>query len=190
MKEILKKFLLTSSVFYSIMIIILMIIKIVTLVETIELVDVEENKNKIEEYKTTLATLEKNKCTETIDKIIKYYENTSYNGKVPLKEIYDYNSFKSILTYYMEVKENCNLSDEIMKENKLPERVLTGAIAKEEVYQRYLFQYELSLPDFYMRNIGEAALTNSEYKIYRKAELEVISSLIEIISKEAVNEQT
>ena len=188
MKENIKKYLLISSVFYSIMIIILMIIKIVTLVETVGLVDTDENKSKLEEYETILATLDKNKCTETIDKIVKYYEKTSYDGEVSLKEIYNYNSFESILTYYMEVKENCNLSDEVMKENKLPERVLTGAIAKEELYQRYLFQYELGFTDFYMRNIGEAALTSVQYKITKEAELEVISSLIEIISKEASNE--
>lgn len=189
MKENIKKILLCISIFYSITIIVLTSITASNLVSTVELKDTQENKTKIAEYKQQLMTLPQNNCTEVIGEIISYYNETSYEGKVNLKEMYKYDYEKSLLSYYLKTRESCKLSKQDEEKYNLPTKFITASIQKDEMYQRYYFQYELKLTDYNTRIIVEPLLTNLEYEINRTMELEIISSLIEIVGKEvAINE--
>ena len=151
MKEKLKNYVFGISIFYSLMILILMIINITTATTSIELHDSEENKNKLNEYKKEIATLKQNDCTTTINKLINYYEATSYNGKIKLKDIY--NIEQGLLSYYGEMKENCNLTEEQLKKYNFPNKFITATIEQEEMFMKHYFQYELKFTDVLARTI-------------------------------------
>ena len=154
--------------------------------DTIELSDTEINKNNLISYKTKLSELEKNNCTQVIEKMIKHYEDTSYDGNIDLKETYEYHFNNGFLTYYVETKENCNLSEETIEEYNLPIKFLAASIQVDEIYQPYYYQYELNLKDFFVRQLTEPYITNVEYNINRGMELEIISALIELSNKEVI----
>lgn len=189
MKEKIKNILFSISIFYSITLIILLIFNTLNLVTEVELNDSEENKIKLNEYKEEVKSLEKNKCTDIINQIIKYYEDTSYNGKISLKEMYNYGTENNLLSYYINLKENCNLSEENIKKYDLPLKVLSASIQQDELYHRYYFQYEINIKDIFTRHVIEANLTNIEYKIRKNLELEIISNLIEISKMEEINNE-
>ena len=189
MKEKIKSILLVISVFYVVIIVILMIFKINNFVTTVQLTDSDENKNKLNEYKEELALLEKNDCTSLIGELIKHYEDTSYDGVVKIKDMWSYDENNGFLSFYTKIKETCNYDDEILKKYNLPSNFVTASIQRDELYQRFYFQYELGFLDIYMRDIAAATITSIEYNINRSTELEVIESLIEIYSKgEITNE--
>lgn len=189
MKDQIKKILFTISIFYSLVILVLMIVKMNSFITTVELTDSEENKNKLNEYKEKLNLLDKNDCTNLIEKVIDHYEETSYEGKIKIKDMYDYDGKNSLLSYYIKIKDICKFKDERLEEYELPTKFIISSIQRDELYQRYMFQYELGFIDFYMRDIGQAALTSVEYNISKKIELEIIDSLINIYNKEsALNE--
>lgn len=186
MREKVKNILFIISVFYSIIVVILMCITISNMRITIELYDTEENKNLLNNYKEQLAKIESNECTKIINEIIKNYEDTSYDGYVNLREMYEYDMEKSILNYYLEARNKCKISSDDEKKYNLPIKFITTSIQKDELYQPYYFQYELGIKDSSIRLIAEVGLSNVEYKINRTTQLEIISSLIEISSKEDI----
>ncbi|MBQ9072740.1 MAG: hypothetical protein IJY25_06245 [Bacilli bacterium] len=186
MKENIKKILFIISIFYSFIIVVLMLITSSNLVATIELHDSEENRTKLKGYKEQLSALEQNSCTETIAEIINHYEETSYDGEVSIRKMYEYDFDNSLLSYYTQVKQNCKLSE--VEENKynIATNFITSSIQRDELYQRYYFQYELGINDYMTRLIVEPSITSIEYQINRNIELEIISNLIEISSREVI----
>lgn len=188
MKENIKNILFTISIFYSLVIIILMCVTTSNLVINVELHDSEENRIKLTEYKVELRSLPKNSCTDVIEEIIRHYEDTLYDGKVNLRKMYEYDTTNSILSYYNKAKDKCNISEEDEKKYNLSTKFITSSIQKDEMYQRYYFQYELRIIDYFNRLIIEPATTGIEYHINRTEELEIIKALIEISSMEDVNE--
>lgn len=189
MNKKIKNILFTISTCYSLLILVLIIVKMNNFVTMIELTDSEENKNKLNEYKEEFNLLDKNDCTNLIGKVIEHYDETSYEGKIKIKDIYDYDGENSLLSYYLKIKDVCKFKDEILEEHGLPTKFITSSIQRDELYQRYMFQYELGFVDFYMRDIGQAALTGVEYNISKKIELEIIDSLITIYSKESASNE-
>ena len=189
MKEKLKFYLFASSIFYSITILLLIIFNISNSVTSIELFDSIENINKLNEYKKEVTLLEQNSCTNTINQMIDYYEQTSYNGKVNLKDIYNLGIEKSLLSFYIEIKENCDLTDKDIEKYNLPTKVLASSIQQDELLQNYYFQYELNLKDIFTRTVIEADISNTEYKISKNLQLEIIANLIELSNEEVkINE--
>lgn len=186
MKEKIKKQVFAISIFYSVVILFLMILNITSAVTSIELYDSEENRSKLNEYKKEIATLNQNECTTTINKIIKYYENTSYEGKVELKDIY--NIEEGFLSYFGEMKDNCNLTDEQLKKYNLSNKFISSTIHQEEIFTKYYFQYELNFSDNLNRTIIEPTLYNIEYEISKNTQLEIISILLDISKEVVVNE--
>ena len=188
MKGKIKNMLFVISTFYSLVIVIFMVIISVNLINTIELHDSKENKEKINLYKQQLATLEQNSCTEVINEIITHYEATSYNGEVSLREMFEYDFDNSLLSYFLKIRENCNLDSNQEKKYNLPIKFITSSIQRDELYQRYYFQYELNINDI-TRLIIEPQLSGVEYQINRAMELEIISDLIKIAKEEvSINE--
>ena len=189
MKEKIKNMLLPVSIFYVVMVVILMVFRINNFVTTLELIDSEGNKNKLNEYKEDLSRLDKNDCTNLIGSIIKHYEETSYDGMVKIKDMHDYDMNNGFLNFYLKLKEVCPFTEEILNEYNLPVKFVTTSIQRDELYQRYYFQYELSFVDTYMRDIVAASLNNIEYNINRGSELEIIKNLIQIYSEGEINNE-
>lgn len=178
MKEKIKKIIFNISIFYVVIVLVLMLISYFNATSSIELVNSEENIKELNKLKNEVTLLEKNSCTNEISKMIEYSENTSYNGKVNLKE--KWNDFNSYIDY-SELLKSCNVSEE---EKDIRNLIVTDMILEEKIYYgKYKFQYELGIKDFYSRMSNESALNNSLYYIIKRTELSIISNLIEVASK-------
>lgn len=188
MKKRMRDILFIISIVYSLAIIIFMTLTLINAKSSVELYDSEENIKKIAEYKKEVNLLPQNSCTYIIKDIIEYYEITSYNGEVNLKEMYDFSEKNSLLSFYVHVKDNCSLTDKLSNEYNLPTKFLTASIQQDELFHRYYFQYELSIKDVFTRSVMEASMTNVEYKIRKNIELDIISNLIALQKEGEVNE--
>lgn len=185
MKEKIKYLLFYGSMFYTILVVVLMLISLFSATTTIELYDNEDNLVKINQYKEELLKLGDNNCTKIINKMINFYENTSYNGEVELKSIWDYfvNVEDGYLHYVGEVRDNCNLTYEQMQELDFPSKFVNISVNTDKMFQPYYFQYELSLKDKLSREVMEFNTLNLDYSMRKKDELELISTLIELEKK-------
>jgi hypothetical protein len=180
MKDRVKSYLFYFSIIYSVLVIFGMIINYTVSVNSIELKDSEENISKINNYKDQLKQLSRNECTYLIDKMIIYYEDTSYNGHVNLKEMYSQNLKINFLSFYNDIKKTCNINDEMIDRHNLRMEFLSSEIPTDEIFQRYFFQYEIGLKDVLTRQIIEPLIHNAEYQISKAAQVEIIGHLIEI----------
>ncbi len=179
MKENIKRVLFISSMFFSIMIVVLTILTLFNMSGTVNLSDTKDNIDELDGYKKEVLKVKNNKCRNEINNIIKYYEETSYDGDVSVKEMFDYGFEHSLLEYYSKVKESCNISNDEADDNRLATKFLTASIQFDEIYQSYYYQYELGLKDKLIRDISEPSLNMVEYKINRSLILEIIDFLIE-----------
>lgn len=181
MKDKIKYIIFITSIIYSLIVMFLLTFNTLSLVDDVELYDAEENIIKLNNYKQKVKLLENNNCTNEINKIINYYEKTSYNGRVNLKDMYNYSMENgTLLNHYIELKENCNLSESNIEKYNLSLKVMAASIQEDELYHKFYFQYEINIKDIFTRNIAEANLMNVEYRIKKGLELEIISNLIEI----------
>lgn len=188
MKEKIKNTLFSVSIFYSVLIIGLMIFTVSTMNDSVEMHDSDDNKVKLKEYKEIISNLEDNECKDVINDIVKYYEDTSYNGSVNLKKMYDYDGKSGLLSYSVKAKDACNVSSDDEEKYSFSTKFLSSIMYRERLYQKYYFQYELKFTDMYMRDISEAQIHVTMYNASRKTILEIISGLIEISNKEVADE--
>ena len=178
-KEKIKNIILNLSIFYMLVVSALVLFNIATSVSELELNDSEENKNKIEELRLLNNSLKQDECTKIIDDIINYYNNTSYNGTVKLNRLYSENKNIGFLSFYLDVKNACNITDEKAKELELPNTFVTAAIQHDELFQAYMYQYELKISDTITRMVIEPELNNINYTIRKNHELKAINALVE-----------
>lgn len=180
--------LLFVSIFYIVSVVGLMIVNFCLSTSNVELHDSDDNVKKIKELRQEALALEVNSCTIVINDMITYYEKTSYDGKVNLKEMYDmfYSENISFLEYYLQIKEHCGLTDDEREKYDYPHLFMTAVIQNEAMLQRYLYQYELGFKDLYFRMIAEPNLNNTEYLIRKRAELKAISNVIEMVKERGV----
>ena len=183
MKKRMKGFIFSVSIFYSIIVLFFMVINLCNAVTSVELIDSKENKTKLTSYKQEILVLDQNSCTNVINNLINYYEQTSYNGEISLKEMYNLGNKTSLLSFYSLVKNQCKLSEKTTEKYNFPTKFLAASIQQDELFHRYYFQYELNIKDVFTRNIVEASMTSVEYKIRKNLELEIISDLIEIMKE-------
>lgn len=190
MKKNIRNGLVFVSIFYVVSVVCLMIVNICLSTVTIELHDSEDNVKKIKELRQEALALEVNKCSVVINDMITHYEKTSYDGEVKLKDIYDMlnpdSDYNSFLPFYLEVKEHCGVTDEEREKYDYPNLFITSVIQNEAIIQRYLYQYELSFKDLYFRMIAEPNLNNTEYLIAKRAEIKIISNVIEMVKERGV----
>jgi len=185
MKEKIKNILYGGSVFYTITVIILMLISLLNSVTTLELNDNKERKLQITQYKQEILTMENKECATVINNMIDFYEKTSYTGEVKLKDMYNYfiNDVDGYLHFYGEVRDNCNLKEEDMKDNYLPSKFVNISVGIGKLLNTYDFQYELSIKDYLSHQSMDIETLNLEYGIRKSNELEIISTVIKL-SKE------
>jgi hypothetical protein len=181
MKEKIKNILFGSFISYVIVIVALMLFSYFTSVSSISLSDSEENLEKIKQYKEEVNKLDNNNCVTVIDEMIEYYEDTSYDGLVNLKEMFEIAvDGKSYLSFYADIRDNCDLTNDVMNEMGYPTKIVPVAVNIDQLIQNYYYQYELSLKDMVSRQIMGFDLNNLEYQIRKKNELELIDSLIKL----------
>ena len=188
MKKNIRTGLLFVSIFYIVSVVGLMIMNFCLSTSNVELHDSDDNVKKIKELRQEALALEVNSCTIVINDMITYYEKTSYDGKVNLKEMYDMLNSENIsfLEYYLQIKEHCGLTDVEREKYDYPHLFMTAVIQNEAMLQRYLYQYELGFKDLYFRMIAEPNLNNTEYLIRKRAELKAISNVIGMVKERGV----
>lgn len=188
MKKNIRVGLLFVSIFYVVSVVCLMIMNFCLSTASVELHDSKENVNKIKELRKEALALDVNKCSIVINDIITYYEKTSYDGNVNLKEKYDMLNSENggFLGYYTKIKEHCGLTDEEREKYDYPNLFITAVIQDEAILHRYLYQYELGFKDLYFRMIAEPNLNNTEYLIKKRTELRIISNVIEMVKERGI----
>ena len=188
-KEKFKSIILNLSIFYMLVVSALVLFNIATAVSEIELNDSEVNKAKIEELRLLNNSLKQDKCTEIINDMIDYYNDTSYNGIVKLNQLYRENKNVGFLSFYIDVKDACNITDEKAKELELPTTFVTAAVQHDELFQAYMYQYELKISDTITRMVIEPELNNINYSIRKNHELKAIDNLVNYaIERNGINE--
>ena len=194
MKEKIKLMLLGAFIFYVIGIIGLIIYNGSKYNDTFYINNNPEFTKKITLYKQKLSKMENNSCKNSISKLISYYEKTNYSGNVKYSTINKliFNNSKNytlLSSNYESIKKACKLNDETIEKYNFDYLFLSGSIQFDEIIKDNNFAYELSFKDSSFRAIAEPNITNYEYTINRNATLTIISNLIEISTKDGVNNE-
>lgn len=194
MKEKIKLMLLGAFIFYVIGIIGLIIYNGSNYNDTFYINDNPEFAKKITLYKQKLSKMEDNSCNKSISNLIDYYEKTNYSGNVKYSTINKlmFNNSENntiLLSHYDDIKKACKLNDETIEKYNFNYLFLSGSLQFDEIMKDNYFAYELSFKDSFFRSIAEPSITNYEYAINRNATLTIISNLIEISSKDGVNNE-
>ena len=186
MKERVKDSILSISIFYMIVIVILTIITYCNMVTKIEFSSADElQNNELIEYKEIISKYEDSTCKNYINTLINKIEKDIYKSEIDLKGSYEEIINDSLLDYYGKARESCvSITSEKLIEEKMPVKFLTSTILVDEILSKYFFQYELSFKDIKMREIGEASLESVENNIKIQNELQIVNSLLKIIEWE------
>ena len=192
MKEIIKEHLVVISILYGIVIILLMGITYFKMDKHVEFQEDTDFIVTLNNYKKEIMLLEDTNCKSTLNKLVNYIEQNNLSGKVNLKDYYNkvfYNN-ESILSFYGEIKDNCSMiTEDVAKEHNLPIMFITASIQNDEIFGKYMYQYEINTKDLYFRNISEPALTSIENKIKNEMELKLIKDVLEIVKDLDIEEE-
>lgn len=182
MKEKIKIFIFNSFIFYVIIIIILTIVNMLNFISEIELNNNDENNSKIIVLEDRVNKLENSACKSLLKEMINTYNETSYDGIVKLSEFYNvYWNGTSILQFYNQIEEKCNINNEEMKNIDLHRESLNSVLYIENLVGKHMFQYEINLIDNYMHEIGEANTINMQYQLSKASELKIIENILDYI---------
>ncbi len=188
MRNKIKNALFVVSIIFVTTFLFLEIVNLVTFNDKVELEDREENIEKLNVYKERFNNLEDSSCKTSLEKFIKRYEKTSYKGKVSLKDIYnsldDDDSYASI---HIDIKKDCNISNEEANDYELTFYMLDCMITYEEYYNNLRFPYEIRIPDKLMREIAEPSLDATRYYKIKRSELLFIKNVLDLLEEKGVN---
>lgn len=173
-----KKYIFIIACVYMIIVTLSALINLNNSVSYVYLKDSKENKASLEKLKNQTKKVNNEKCRNAINQLINKYEDTSYNDKVNLKELYNENP--TYLLLYMTIKKDCKITKKEEKDYNLPSLLLNAQIDDEKLFQNYMFQYELNFKDTYSREMLEIDLIQIQYKLQRETLLHSISHLLEI----------
>lgn len=187
MKENIKKYCFGISFLYVISITLLVIVNFLSVPKTIYLKDSEDNLEKFNKLKNEVNTLKESECKTIINDFIKYYEKTSYDDNVLIRDIYDIAMNESPISYYMKFTEKCDITDEEVR-HKLANNAVSSSLQLDRIFVKDYFKYEITLKDEFNRMIIEPSFYNQEYIISKYEQLEIIEILIDSIKGGKVNE--
>lgn len=192
MKEKIKEHLVVISILYGIIIILLMGITYFKMDTHVEFQEDTDFTLTLNNYKKEIMLLENSNCKNALNNLVNYIEQNNLSGKVNLKDYYNkvfYNN-ESILSFYGEIKNACPMiTEDVAKEHNLPIMFITASIQNDEIFGKYLYQYEINMKDLYFRNISEPALTSIENKIKNEMELKLIKDVLKIVKDLDIEEE-
>ena len=147
--------------------------------ETIDFGPDDNYSNKIQNLKIAINKIEDLNCKDNLNNLLQVYENTNFIGNVNLKNIYKtLNELDFLTSNYFKVINNCQIEQETL--DKLEPYMLNSSFIYESIINKYLFQYELSLKDKYERIINETKFTNTQFRMNKLQELDIITKIIEV----------
>lgn len=182
MKDRIKDFLLKGLVYYSIFIVVLIIINMFNITSEIELNNKESNQEKLINIKERINNLEESSCKNVLTEMTNVHEQTNYNEKIKLSELYNqYWDGPSFLQFYEEINKKCNISEDEMKELNIPNHLINSILYMEDIAPKYMMQYEINLKDLYVREIAEADSIGLSYNTSKESELITIETVLDYI---------
>ena len=167
---------------YMVIVLFVVLLNYFTAIKSIELYDNQDNIELLNSYKTEVDNIKNEACRQAVNGFIQKYEVTSYDGEISLQDFYK-NVIQhggSPLAFYPNLREACNISPEEAEKYNLSILFLTAAVQDDAIMSKYVFQYELHIKDYYLRDLMEGQLANVDYTIQRKNELSIISNIIEL----------
>ena len=163
MKEKIKEYLLVISIFYGIVIIALMTMTYTKMENYIEVKAPDNFYTDLSKYKTEVTKVKNESCKQEIGNLINFIESHTLNGKVNLKDYYaQLLNGEAIAEYYSNTKTACSISDVTATDKGLEHMFLAATMQNDEIYQKYLYQHELSIKDVNYRMIAEPSMINNE----------------------------
>ena len=184
MKEKIKKVLLIISLTFISMFSLIEIFNVITYSNKVYLEDRKENIEKLNIYKKEFNKLEDSSCKKSLGKYIERYEKTSYKGEVSLKDIYNELDYDDPITViYQEIRNNCNITPEEIKEYELIHSILDSITSYEDIFSSHRFPYEINIIDKEMRDIIEPALNDYRYDRIKRSELSFIKNVLKLLNE-------
>ena len=168
------------------------IFKYCTAVRTLNLQDREDNIKQLDVYKTEVNKITNEKCKNAINAFIKHYENTSFEGDVPVSKIkkgfieIDEDLAVNGLTtnFFMEVRNTCPRFEDNTETKKINDEISKGMLTiflmeDELVASLGTSQFAIG-SSLYVYDYSYASLAPSVYYIHRANYLNVIKNFIEL----------
>ncbi len=175
MRTKIKNILFILSTAFVITFVLVEVINLVSYNDKIYLEDSKEHLDLLSDYKDKINNLEDDSCKSSLETFVKRYEKTSYKGEVSLKDIYDELAYTdSYPAIYQEIRSNCGISENDVKEYGLVYGILDSMITYEEFFNNNRFPYEFHLYDTLTRDIVEPALNSYRYGKIKRSELSFI----------------
>ena len=181
MKNKIKIVLFVMSITFIMAFILIEIINLVTFNDKIYLEDKKENLTRLYECKNKVSNLEDGMCKTSLEKYVKRYEDTSYKGYISLKDVFNNLESYSIPKSYQEIKNNCNITEDDVKEYGLIYYVLDSMITYEEFLNNRRFPYEIKIQDKLLRDIAEPTLDMYRYEKIKRSELSFMESVLDLL---------
>lgn len=182
MKDKLKDFMFYSLLFFSIGVVCLFIVNMLTIKTKVELSDSETNLERWETLRDRVALLPENSCSLVLNNMIDMYKETSFDGEVSIKELSDmYYKGTSFIQFYLSIKEECGMSDDVMRGLGLPNDSMNSITYMENFILSHMFSYEFNIKDNLMRGVAEISISNIEYRTCKSSELDMIEKTLNYI---------
>ena len=191
MKEKIKNALVSIGISYMIIFLILLISKYINMNKYINITFDNNYQETISKYKKEILTIEEKSCQNVLNDYLNYVKKTTFKGKVNLQEYFKniYLTDNIFLGYYLKLIDNCSkLTKENAVENNLYEMMLTANIQDEEILQKYIFNYELTIKDNLFRITLEPEFVATKSKIKFNNEIGVLNIVLNIMKDGDENE--
>ena len=132
--------------------------------------------------KDNIKEVKNEKCRNSLNELLNNYIDTSFEGKVKMIDFYNYISTYDIIKYYKVIKEDCNISDELIKKYNIDNRYLVEMSLSDEMLLPYFYQFELSFHDrasvYYYPDIVQMT-----YTTLKNNEVQLINDYLHLIGE-------
>ena len=179
MKDNIKNTIFGISIVYSIVIIVLILINFLNSSVTIDLEDTYDNLKRLAELKTEVSNLKDSECKTAIKDFIEYYEKTSYDNNVNIKDMFHLANQESPISHYVKFSSSCDLKTH-ESNHSIADKTVEMALQQERIFIKNYFMYEIQIKDIFNRLFIEPSFYTQEYVISKRNQLEIIETLIEL----------
>ena len=177
-----RDYLVCFSIVFIVVVSVLAIYTFVNAKRTLNFVVDESINDELAQIKESIDDMEKNACSENLLKYYNYVNDTVYNGKTKLNDLYYYMSSTDLSNTFNNIKTECKMPEEKLKEYSISNRYLTTISLKYEVLVGYLYQYELNFTDPMKNDINKASV-ESAYRLLKNNEVELLKDYIRIMEE-------
>ena len=183
-----KDLLLSLFIFGSIVVIIFIIISFFNTKQSITVSRNDTIEEKLDNLKQMVNSFEDNDCKEYLDFFISYIDKLPVEGKIKLRDLYDYFNNYPTIRLYEGVQNKCHITEEEIKEYGINGKYATVMALSNDIFNKYMFSYELNLKDE-QRLLTESNTDSLNYTSIRFNQVEILNDYVTLVElKEVTNE--